>query len=197
MMVYDPKKAHDYYERTKHLKGLAKGAGTNEVKSPSHGASKVISGNQKALAIHSTIGRMRQNVSKLQTSLSECNAELSKKRQTSRTTTKANSDGKTTVKQRVDAKQYTDSHKGELSTKTNKSSGGGSSKSSSKNVSDMSVQDLRARATKIKGALRVAKRLLSDANQELGQLAHSAISTEPNVNEHFAQFQAAERIPSK
>lgn len=198
-MVYDPAKAHDYYERTKELKGREKGApkpSSTGSPRPSHSA---ISGNKKARAAQDRVGRMRANVSKLKSALSEAESALSSKRQEARKTKKESSDDKSTAKEKRASQEYRDKNKASLDNLKKGSSGkkGGSSKSSGNNVSDMSVQDLTARVTKIRGALRVAKRLLSDASQELGQLAHSAIRSEPNVNEQFARFQSAERIPSK
>jgi hypothetical protein len=60
----------------------------------------------------------------------------------------------------------------------------------------MSVTELETRIINIQSALKSAKSQLSKASQQLGQLAHSAITSEPMFNEHFARFRSAERRPS-
>lgn len=195
---YDPVKAHEYYERTKELKGRKKAApkprgGNRQPKAHASGSPR-----HKIRGTQARITRLRGKISTLNKALSEAEAALSAKRQSARKTAKQNSDGKTTAKERQNSQQYRDKHKEELKAKRKKSgSSGGSSKSSSKSVSSMSTQELTNRISKIKSALRDAKQQLSNANKELGQLAHSAIVTEPNANEHFARFQSAERIPSR
>jgi hypothetical protein len=195
---YDPKEAHAYYERTKHLTGRKKGAVKAAPAKPKQHA-----------AAQARVVRLRGKVSKLKVALSEAEAALSKQRQGASKTEKASSDGKTTAKERQASKEYKDKHQTEIAAKSGSSSAAGSSSSGSSSkssssgdkskgfIDDMNEQQLRARVTKIRGALRDAKRLLSNASQELGQLAHSAITSEPNVNEQFARFQSAERIPSK
>ena len=202
-MVYDPKKAHDYYERTKHLKGRNKGQAGSSRASPSASSGaqaapvKVSSETQAAIA---KVNRLKDAVSKLQSALSEAEALLSKKRQDARKSAKANSDGKSTAKEKQSAKEYRDKHKTEIANKrkqdSSSSSGGGSSSTSSTSVSDMSVDQLTTRIIKIRGVLADAKRQLSNAQQQLGQLAHSDIISEPMSNVHFARFRSAERMPS-
>lgn len=200
---YDPVKAHDYYERTKKLKGRKKGtsaatsgASNKSVKSPGKLAAQ-----QKAKA---RVGRLRGKIARLKTALSETEALISQKRQEARKTAKKNSDGKTTAKERQDSKQYRDKHKQELAskrkakdTKSGGSSGSSSSGSAPKSPQDMSLAELEDRSIKIRVTIQEAQRQLSNANQQLGQLAHSMILSSPDVNELFAHFQSAEGIPSK
>jgi hypothetical protein len=63
-------------------------------------------------------------------------------------------------------------------------------------VSDMSVTELETRIIHIQSALTSAKRQLSAAQQQLGQIAHSAITSEPKFPEQLARFLSAERRPS-
>lgn len=202
--VYDPVKAHLYYERTKQLKGREKGSSRPKASGRQSTTQKVAS-QPKGPKAQARVGRLRSKVKTLTNALDEAQTALRQKQQDSRESArkekKERSDGKSTAKEKQASKEYRDKHQSEIKAKRKKDgsskSSGGSSKSSSKSVSDMSVQELRSRVTKIKSALRDAKRQLSNANNELGQLAHSAITSEPDVNEHFAQFKSAERIPSK
>ena len=183
---YDPVKAHQYYEEHKKLKGRTKSATPTKSSPRPSKAAPAPKISPKMSAAQARIGRLRSAVQKLQGALSEANAALSAKRQTARKTRKENSDGKTTVKERQAAKQYRDKHQTELKAKEKKKAS--SSSSSSKSVSDMSVQELTARVIKIRGALTDAKKQLATAQHELGQLAHAAITSDPNVDIHFAQF---------
>lgn len=194
---YDPVKAHAYYERTKQLKGRKPATAKNH-SSSQRSINPKIHRNPRAQKAQARIGRLRGKIKTLQGALSEAEAALSEKRQKTRETAKKNSDGKSTVKEKAASQAYRDKHQAKLKSDNKKrSSSGSSSNSSSKDVSGMSVQELGARIIKIRRALRDARAQLSDATKELGQLAHSAITSEPNVDENFALFKSAERIPSK
>jgi chromosome segregation ATPase len=201
-MAYDPVKAHEYYERTKKLKGRQPGEGK---KSPpiQRAPTAHVSGKSLSSAEHAAqarVTRLKAKVSTLESALSKANAELSKKRQAARETKRKNSDGKSTTQEKQASKEYRDKHKAEIASKRkskSSSSGGSSSSSSSNSISDMSASELTSRIIKIRGVLAEARRQLSNAQQQLGQLAHSAITSEPEFNEHFARFRSAERIPSK
>jgi len=186
---YDPVKAHAYYEAHKKLKGRSKSsASKSSTKSTSrpHNTTPLTKRTPKMNAAHARIGRLRSAIQKLQGALSEAEAALSAKRQTARKTRKANSDGKTTVKERTTAKKYRDKHQAELKSKDKKKTA--PSSSSSNSVSGMSVQELTARVIKLRSALGDAKKQLATAQHELGQLAHTAITSDPDVDIHFAQF---------
>jgi chromosome segregation ATPase len=193
---YNPVKAHQYYEAHKQLKGRPKAVPKRtttsthtprQVTSTTKKPAKLPANAGKMKTVNSRIGRLRSAVQKLQGALSEAEAALSAKRQTARKTKKASSDGKTTVKERQSSQTYRDKHQAEIKSKA-KTKSAGSSTSSSKSVSDMDVQELTARVIKIRGALQDAKKQLATATHELGQLAHSAITSDPNVDTHFAQF---------
>lgn len=148
-------------------------------------------------AASAKVSRLKSKVSSLQGALSEAMAALSEKRQSAAKDEKKDSDGKSTVKEKTSSKEYRDKHRGEIAAKRKKESSSDSSSSSSKQVSDMSVDELKSRIIKIRGLLTEAKRQLSNASQQLGQLAHSDLTSEPTFNEHFARFRSEERIPSK
>jgi membrane protein involved in colicin uptake len=194
---YDPAKRKERYERTKQLKGHTKGASKASSR-PSHSPTPSASPAQPVRVSQERVVRVRTKLNKLKTALSDAEAELSSRRQKERAEKKKSSDGKSTASEKKASQDYRDKHQTELASKSkasSKSSGGGS-KSSSNSVADMSTQDLQARITKIRGAITVARRLLSSASLEHGQLVHSAIVSDPNVNERFARFQSAERGPS-
>lgn len=209
-MAYTPEeKARynaEYYQRTKKLKGRRSGSdydtgGLPPRRPPSPWTTQ----NPKdPKAVAARVERLEKKVATLNKALSVASAALSAARQEERKKARESSDGKTTAKERQDSQEYRDKHKEELKAKakkesTSSSSSGGSSSSSSsssKSVSAMTSEELVTRIIKIQSALKDARRQLSNAKQKLGQLAHSAITSDPNVNEHFARFRS-ERIPSK
>lgn len=193
--AYDPVKRKERYERTKQLKGRQKGGSKPAAVKPSrsHPSKDVRPAPSEIKNAQDRVGRLRGKVSKLKSALTEVEAELSKKRQEARKTERESSDGKSSEKEKQASQKYRDKHQEELSTKSKKdsksSSGGGSStRSSNKSVSDMSVRELTARASKIRSVLRDAKQQLLSASIQHGQLAHSAITSEPNVGEQFARY---------
>lgn len=200
-MAYDPVKAHDYYERTKKLKGRKKGASPPSAPSRSSTVAPSKSAlSESTKAAVARISRLESTVSKLEGALSEAQAALSAKRQAARKTAKENSDGKSTEAEKQASQKYRDKHKQEIAAKSKSSSstsGGGTSSSSSHSVSDMSVDELESRIINIRSALTDAKRQLSNARQQAGQLAHSDLTSEPSFNTLFAQLRSEERIPSK
>lgn len=194
----------DYYERTKNLQGRP-GANPPPQKAPSPATKSVPATKPKIdpiKAAEARVSRLKSKVSSLTKALSEAEAALSQSRQAERKKAKASSDGKSTAKEKQDSQEFRDKHKEELKAKAKKasktasSSGGSSSSSSSSNgISAMSAEQLGSRIIKIRSVLRDAKRQLSSATQQLGQLAHSAIVSDPKSNENFARFRS-ERIPS-
>lgn len=173
---YDPQKAHDYYERTKHLKGrnrrqtedFTKSRGSTKVRPrrPGEPMANMVTPKQSA---QMRVVRLTEKIHKLNDALHQAQEALRNKREEAR----KNSDGKTTAKERADAKKYRDTHKSELATKRKKdsSSSGSSSTSSSgpKSVSEMSESELTDRISRIRGAISDAKTQLQEANS----LAHS------------------------
>lgn len=180
---YDPVKAHEYYEKHKHLTGrhtnphiiIPEDASTKNAKGKrSHLSLKV----EKERAV-ARVGRLKVKIDKLQGALSEANQALSEKRQKAVETKKQNSDGKSTAQQKQASQDYRDKNQAKIASdekKTQSSSGGSSSSSSSssKSVSDMNVDELVTRVNKITGLIKVAKQQLTTAEREAKTLAHSA-----------------------
>lgn len=213
---YDPQKAHAYYERTKNLKGRKPGRKPHVVGPPKVGqgsrvvddspnSSRHASGKKRQTAAAATdvvkqrVVRLQGAVKKLDGALTEARAALSAKRATAKKTAKENSDGKSTESEKTASAKYRDKHKTEIATKrkqSSPSSTSGSSSSSTSSVSTMSVTELETRVINIQSALTDAKRQLSTAQQQLGQMAHSAITSEPEFPERLARYLSAERRPS-
>lgn len=175
---YDPKKAHQYYEEHKHLKGRQ--PGKSELNnSGGHGTSRSVTRKNPVMATmvgpkqnaQLRVVRLTQKISKLQDALKKAEAALLTKRKTER----QNSDGKTTAKEKQAAQKYRDTHKSQIAAKEKQksSSGGGSSSSGSPSLSSMSTSELESRISRIKGLITDARQQLSAANS----LAHSLSST--------------------
>lgn len=173
---YDPIKAHEYYERTKKLKGRLDKVERSTKRRNRRSVSLTPSIRRQSNISTSKITRLQNKVNALSSSLSEARQALSEKRQTQEKTERKNSDNKTTVQERNSAKKYRDTHKAEIAAKRKKdggSSSGSSSKSSSepRTLSSMSVEELRNRISRIQSALSEAKRQLAAARS--GSLSHS------------------------
>ena len=175
---YDPVKAHEYYLRTRELKGRKpKSASLNSGKKTRN--VRQSQPQESRQAVTARIGRLKSKISKLNSALSEAQAALVKQRQTAAKTERASSDGKTTAKERQASKEYRDKNKEKIKDTAEKSSSGGSSRSSkssstsSSDVSQMSATELADRISRIQGAIRSAKQQLSQASTTLGQLRHS------------------------
>lgn len=167
---YDPKKAHDYYEKHKHLIGrggkqtedLLKTAGSTGVRPrrPGEAMAKMVSPKQSA---QMRVVRLTEKVHKLQDALNEAENALRLKRQTAN----AKPTAATKAKQKAASKKYRQTHKSQIAAAAKKaaaSSGGGNTP-----VSQMSETDLVSRISKIKGAISNAKQQIQAANA----LAHS------------------------
>jgi hypothetical protein len=187
---YDPQKAHDYYERHKHLKGRQPGAAEATLKRV--GATRVSSAvNRKPVTASEAKSRAQARVVRLTAkvhSLTKALQEAEDALRAKRKEAQQNSDGKTTAKERAASKKYRDTHKSQIAAKAkkdNSKSGGSSSSTSStssssssssgpKSVSEMSESELTDRISKIKGAIADAKKQIQSANA----LAHSFSSSE-------------------
>jgi hypothetical protein len=147
---YDPGKAHDYYERTKHLKGRQKGAGDQPA--PHHASqAQVASAQQKVAAIQAKLGRLRE--------LLHQKIADEKKSGGSKPSTQADK-----IKERQASKRYRDQHANEIKNdrKAAASKGGGSS-TGGKTASSMSASELRTAIShtvaQLKSAIQDAQRL--------------------------------------
>lgn len=179
---YDPRKAHDYYERHKHLKGRQSHNVENVMKTA--GSTKVVKRKNPQMAktvdsrksAQMRVVRLVQKLHSLQNALKQAEEALANKRKEA----KQNSDGKTTVKERNASKKYRDTHKAQIAAKEKKSatstpsSSSGGSSSGPKSVADMSESELTDRVSKIKGLISTAKKQIQAANS----LAHSMSDSE-------------------
>lgn len=186
---YDPVKAHEYYMRTRKLKGRRSASinttlqrvGNTRVRPTTKPVKKALTPEQRKSSSRERAVRLTEKLHKLQAALQEATKEIRIKRQaeqrsreTQKKNEKKNSDGKTTAKERATAKKYRDTHKAEIKAREKKassSSGGSKSSSSStkKSVSDMSISELTDRISSIKSAISSAKKQLKEANS----LSHS------------------------
>lgn len=212
-MVYDPKKAHEYYIRNRQLKGRKSGLNSSISKgSPKRQTLNTTVSEQANLKSPTEIAkakveRYEEKVETLKGALTRAQIALSKKRQEIIKSEKQNSDGKSTEQEKRSSKEYRDKHSAEIAAKAKKTStpsssssssstGGSSTTSSSVNVDSMSAEDLSARIIRLKSVLADAQSQLKKASQHLGSLAHSAITSEPDINERFARYRSEERTLS-
>ncbi len=189
-MSETPQERRERYLRTRELKGRKPGSG---VAPQSSGGRTAVATNkpptrkdtpQEAAA---RVASLQGKISKLEGALTKALTELAEKRRSAAKTEKENSDGKTTVKERQQAKESRDKNQTKNKAEAKKeaakdkaSSGGSSSSSSSSSTSgESSVESLEARVSKIKSALQSAKRQLSAAKTASGQLSHSSTSVGP------------------
>lgn len=146
---YDPQKAHDYYERTKQLKGRHKGPGQPQ-HAPPH--AQVASAQQKVAEIEAKLNRLRELL----------RAKIADEKKSSAASQKPTQADK--LKAAKDSKHYRDTHKQQIKNLRNGSKGsGGSSTSSPKTAADMSASELRSAIAKtvvqLKQAISNAQRL--------------------------------------
>lgn len=149
--AYDPAKAHDYYERTKDLKGRKKGQGEHP---PANHASQaqVASAQQKVASIEAKLGRLRE--------LLRQKVADEKKSGGQKPSTQADK-----IKNRQASKRYRDQHANEIKndSKAAARKSGGSSSTGGKTASSMSSSELRTAIShtvaQLKSAIQDAKRL--------------------------------------
>lgn len=191
-MAYDPVKAHEYYLRTRQLKGDEAKASPSKI-SPRSGSNVATSNKAKpptkptttssTVVVKERVIRLKGKVDKLQGALTEALNALSEKRQNKAKEEKANSDGKTTVKERQAAKDYRERNQAKIAEKRKQEAGsGGGSSSSTRSVSSMSESELITRVDKIRTALSMAREQLASAQQALGELSHSALAASGNLD---------------
>jgi len=165
---YDPAKAHEYYERTKKLKGRKKGTNKSKGSGQSNGSSSSASKtSEQTSTANATIVRLKAKVTALTKALSEAKQILSEKRQAEAKTKRENSDGKTTVEERTASKKYRDTHKAEIAAKRSKS------EPESRSLSSLTIDELSDRISRITSALSEAKRQLAEATKSFGHFAHA------------------------
>lgn len=164
---YDPAKAHDYYEKHKHLKGRKTGV----IQPPSSGRARVSPAKAKQkIALQNSVNNLQAQLGKLEALIQKKEATLRQDKAQARVRARKPKDKPETAADKAKAsrenKKYRDKHKQQLKTKAKQAagkSGGGSSKTSatSQKPSDMSIANLKALATKVKGQIAVAKQKLA------------------------------------
>jgi hypothetical protein len=156
---YDPVKAHEYYERTKQLKGRKKGSA-----STIGGASKprAADNQEKKVAAAEQVARLRSKLAQLQAELKKRMAEARK------ADAKAKKPATAAEKSEAarDAKKYRDKNKQKIKTEAKKAnakearksggSGGGTAKGGSSKASGNSVEDLKQTIQQVQTSLRAA-----------------------------------------
>ena len=203
---YDPVKAHEYYMRTRELKGRRKATLKVETSTKKPRVS------QTQREARERIGRLKPKIVRLEKALGEAQAELVKARENAKTEEKKNSDGKTTAKERQDSEEYRERNKGKLeekskdsSSSSSKSSSSSSSSAKKKSSSSSSSSDsadertigaLEERVRRIKQALGNAKSLLARAEKEAAGISHSMLLSEidPDILIHYQPIGRKESV---
>lgn len=148
---YDPKKAHDYYEKHKHLKGRKKGVTDILAKS----GNRVLTANNPKLQkqkadVAARVGVLQKKLALLQTELKKRMSEAKKAgREAKKPDTAAEKSGKAR-----DAKKYRDKNKQKLKNQAKKS--GGSSKGSSPKKPKGTTAELKNTIDRVKKNLDAA-----------------------------------------
>lgn len=185
MHEYDPVKAHEYYIKTRKLKGRKKGSTHTEptknfTSSFERGAkalgAKQAAGKKKSearlrqkkelqLRIKSMEDKLRKLEALIQKKIREEKAEDRKSKAKKERAAKERDKPKSAAEKAEIAREnekYRDKHKQELRSKSRRASGGSDGGSSSKKpLSERSSDDLKTLATKVKGQIEVAKQKLA------------------------------------
>lgn len=178
---YDPAKAHEYYLRTRKLKGRKRGHGEDSSSRSSNGQDprtgktrKQISRDARArqrIELADQIDKMEGRLQKLEALIKErAREEASEDRKAKAKKERARKESekpKTAAEKAKAAREsekYRKEHKQELKTKAKRregKSGGGSSDSKTNKNKKHSVSELKSLATKVRGQIAVAKRKLA------------------------------------
>jgi len=168
--VYDPVKAHKYYEEHKHLKGRQRGStppptGSSGPHVPS--TSKAKQKQELAARIQSLSKKLHELEALIKKKAHEQAGEDRKAKAKKERAAKEQNKPQTAAEKAKAAREsekYRKAHKQELKTKAKQASsksGGGSSSDKKKAGSKASVSDLKALATKVRGQIAVAKQKLA------------------------------------
>lgn len=152
---YDPVKAHEYYMRTRELKGRRKGRADTNRSGSSLGKSK------PAASSSSVSPSAQKQIDSLKSRLAELQARLREILANKRESSSSKDDKKTAAEKSKDAresKDYREKHKAEIAQKAKKAAkkSGGSSGGSSGGLSSMSEDQVRAAITKVRANLQAA-----------------------------------------
>jgi hypothetical protein len=162
---YDPAKAHEYYERTKKLKGRQRGSDQPPAARSQRSAQAIARAQQKA-DFQNSIQNLQNRLDKLEKLIREKEAVLRRDKAQAKAKARKEKDKPETAAEKAKAarenKKYRDKHKQELKNKAKRDSGksGGGSKDSKK-LDDMSIAKLKSLATRTRGQIAVAKQKLA------------------------------------
>jgi len=162
---YDPQKAHEYYLRTRKLKGRRKGRGDSYTVKTRSGGTRTVS----AQELEKQQASAAQRVSEIKQRLTRLTQELRKRMADARARERDAKKGPTKSeksKKAREAKKYREKNQQKLANK--RRSGGGSKKSSSSSSRTESVDDLKQKVEKVRGILKSAvenQRRLSSATK--------------------------------
>lgn len=187
--VYDPVKAHEYYEKNKKLKGRRKGRGTvndydwkalGREAGPDRPSSRDPRIGKTKAQIHQG-ARARQKkelaeqIQNLEAKLKKLDDLIKEKvREAAKTDRKAKAKKERAAKEKDkpktaaekaeaarESEKYRDKHKQELKNKAKDGKSGGGDDKKQKSAKDMSVNQLKTLATKVRGQIAVAKTKLA------------------------------------
>jgi hypothetical protein len=180
--IYDPVKAHEYYEKHKKLKGRKKGsaqprpnrnAGTGKIptgfaksNAKRHESAKAKQKKELAARIQSLSKKLNELEALIRKKEHEEKADNRKSKAKKERAAKEKDKPKTAAEKAKAAREnekYRDKHKQGLKNKAKKaaSKSGGSSSSKNKPAAKASVSELKVLATKVKGQIAVAKQKLA------------------------------------
>lgn len=187
--MYDPVKAHEYYERTKNLKGRRRarpqdnGNQWKQIKKeigPETGKrGEALRGKTKAQIHQGAKARQKkelaQQIQNLEAKLKKLDdlirekvreaAKEDRKSKAKKERAAKEKDKPKTAAEKAEAaresKKYRDKHKQELKNKAKDGKSGGGDDKKQKSAKDMSVRDLKTLATKVRGQISVAKTKLA------------------------------------
>jgi hypothetical protein len=170
--VYDPVKAHQYYEQHKHLKGRRRGATPPPPAPRRTGTPSLARARQKA-ALQASVTTLSNKLQLLENLIRTKEAVLRRDQSIAKSKAKKERGAKEKNKPKTaaekaqaarDAKKYRQQHQQALKTKAkqaNKSGGSSSSKKTSDTPREMPIKELKALATKVRGQLAIAKQKLA------------------------------------
>ena len=172
LAIYDPVRAHEYYLRTRKLKGRQRGPGEQpegfaKANARRHELAKPRQRRELQARVRSLEGKLRKLEAKIREmeheEASEDRKGAAKKERAAKERDKPKSAAEKAESAR-ESEKYRDKHKQELKSQTketgSKSGGGGSSSKKTSSKTEQ-VSQLRALATKVKGQIAVAKQKLA------------------------------------
>jgi len=169
---YDPAKAHEYYLRTRKLKGRHRGSGEQpagfaKANEKRHEGAKAKQKRELAATIQRLEGKLQKLEALIRKRVHEAASEDRKGKAKKERAAKEKDKPKSAAEKAKAAREsekYRDKNRQKLKNKAKEASGkagGGSPKDKKKAGSKHSISDLKALATKVKGQIAVAKQKLA------------------------------------